>query len=84
MEWKNAEIVVVKVGTSTLTYDSGKVNLRRLEELCRTLADLQNSGKKLVLVSSGAIGVGWASWGWPAAPRRQRKSRHWPRWASAS
>ena len=45
MEWKKAEIVVVKVGTSTLTYDSGKVNLRRLEELCRTLADLQNSGK---------------------------------------
>ena len=37
MELKDAEILVVKVGTSTLTYENGKVNLRRLEELCRTL-----------------------------------------------
>ena len=45
MEWKKAEIVVVKVGTSTLTYDSGKVNLRRLEELCRTLRTCRTAGK---------------------------------------
>ena len=55
---KKEEIVVVKVGTSTLTYENGKLNLRRMEELCRTLSDLQNSGKKMILVSSGAIGVG--------------------------
>ena len=61
MELKEAEILVVKVGTSTLTYENGKVNLRRMEELCRTLSDLQNAGRKLVLVSSGAIGVGMAS-----------------------
>lgn len=47
MEFKDAEILVVKVGTSTLTYDNGKVNLHRLEELCRTLSDLQNSGKEV-------------------------------------
>lgn len=58
MEERTGQIVVVKVGTSTLTYENGKMNLRRLEDLCRTLADLQNSGKKIVLVSSGAIGVG--------------------------
>ena len=65
MELKEAEILVVKVGTSTLTYENGKVNLRRMEELCRTLSDLQNAGRKLVLVSSGAIGVGMGKLGSP-------------------
>ncbi len=50
--------IVVKVGTSTLTYENGKVNLRNLEKLCKVLSDLHNSGKQIVLVSSGAIGVG--------------------------
>ena len=50
--------VVVKVGTSTLTYENGKVNLRRLEKLCKVLSDLHNSGKQVILVSSGAIGIG--------------------------
>lgn len=50
--------IVVKVGTSTLTYENGKLNLRRLEQLCKVLSDLQNSGREIVLVSSGAIGVG--------------------------
>lgn len=50
--------IVIKVGTSTLTYDNGNVNLRRLEQLCKVLSDLQNSGKQIILVSSGAIGVG--------------------------
>ena len=68
MEFKDAEILVVKVGTSTLTYDNGKVNLHRLEELCRTLSDLQNSGKKLVLVSSGAIGMGAGKLSLPHRP----------------
>ena len=81
MELKDAQVLVVKVGTSTLTYENGKVNLRRLERLCRTLSDLQNAGRKLVLVSSGAIGVGM---GCPSAPRRRRKSRRWPPLASAS
>ena len=50
--------VVVKVGTSTLTYDNGNVNLRNLEKLCKVLSDLHNSGRQIILVSSGAIGVG--------------------------
>ena len=44
---------VIKVGTSTLTYDNGKVNYRRIESLCKVLADLQNSGEDIMLVSSG-------------------------------
>ena len=75
MELKDAEILVVKVGTSTLTYENGKVNLRRLEELCRTLADLQNAGRKLVLVSSGAIGVGMGKLGLPSRPEETEKKQ---------
>lgn len=55
---KSIKKMVVKVGTSTLTYDTGLINLRRIEILCRVLSDLKNSGISPVLVSSGAIGVG--------------------------
>ena len=55
---KNAKRIVVKVGTSTLTYDNGKVNYKRIEDLSRVLSDLHNQGKEVILVSSGAIGVG--------------------------
>ena len=58
-----AKRVVVKVGTSTLTYENGKPNLRRIEALCRVLSDLQASGKEIILVSSGAIGVGMGKLG---------------------
>lgn len=75
MEIKDAEIIVVKVGTSTLTYENGKVNLHRMEELCRTLADLQNSGKRLVLVSSGAIGVGVGKLGLKSRPEETEKKQ---------
>ena len=75
MELKDAEILVVKVGTSTLTYENGKVNLGRMEQLCRTLSDLQNSGKKLVLVSSGAIGVGMGKLGLPKRPEETEKKQ---------
>ena len=50
--------IVFKVGTSSLTYENGNVNLRKLEMLCKVLSDLHNSGKQIILVSSGAIGVG--------------------------
>lgn len=55
--------LVVKVGTSTLTYESGQLNLRRTERLIRVLADLANSGLEVVLVSSGAIAVGMGKLG---------------------
>lgn len=54
----DAKKIVVKVGTTTLTHESGKLNLNRIEKLARVLSDLNNCGKKVILVSSGAIGVG--------------------------
>lgn len=50
--------VVIKVGTSTLTYGNGNLNIRGIENLCKVIADLKNSGIEVVLVSSGAIGMG--------------------------
>lgn len=50
--------LVVKVGTSTLTYETGKTNIRRLIKLCSVLADIHNSGIDVALVTSGAIAVG--------------------------
>lgn len=55
---KDVKRIVVKVGTSTLTYENGNINLTRIEKLTRVLSDMMNSGKEVVLVSSGAIGVG--------------------------
>ncbi len=53
-----AKRVVVKVGTSTLTHSTGKLNLWRIEKLVRELADLGNQGKEIILVTSGAVGAG--------------------------
>lgn len=50
--------IVVKVGTSTLAHSSGRLNIRRTEQLVKVLSDLKNSGHEIVLVSSGAIGLG--------------------------
>ena len=61
--------IVIKVGTSTLTYDNGKLNLRKIEELARVLSDLKNSGKDIILVSSGAIGVGVSRVGLKERPK---------------
>ena len=55
---EKANRIVVKVGTSTLTYSNGKINLTRIEKLTRVLSDLLNSGKEVALVTSGAVGVG--------------------------
>lgn len=55
---KEINRIVVKVGTSTLTYDTGKINLRRMSKLAQVLSDLKNGGREIVLVTSGAIGVG--------------------------
>ena len=54
----DAQKIVVKVGTSTLTHSNGKLNLEQIERLVRQLSDLRNQGKDVVLVSSGAIGAG--------------------------
>jgi len=58
MNIENANRIVVKVGTSTLTHSTGMLNLRKVTALINVLADLHNMGKELILVSSGAVGVG--------------------------
>ena len=50
--------VVIKVGTSTLAHSGGRINIRRVEELCKVISDLKNAGHEIILVSSGAIGMG--------------------------
>ncbi|MBR0535161.1 MAG: glutamate 5-kinase [Clostridia bacterium] len=50
--------IVVKVGTSTLAHSTGNINIRHVEELCKVLSDLKNAGHEIMLVSSGAIGMG--------------------------
>ena len=50
--------VVIKIGTSTLTHTTGNLNIRRMEELCKVMSDIKNAGHEVILVSSGAIGMG--------------------------
>ena len=50
--------IVVKVGTSTLTHATGRMDIRHVETLCKVLSDIKNAGHEIVLVSSGAIGMG--------------------------
>jgi len=57
-EIANKERIVVKVGTSSLSFPNGKMNYTRLERLAMVLSDLQSDGKEVILVSSGAVGVG--------------------------
>ena len=65
---KAARRVVVKVGTSSLTHPGGKLNLKRLENIAKVLSDLKNGGKEIVLVTSGAIGVGMGRLGLDEKP----------------
>ena len=61
--------IVVKVGTSTLTHKTGRLNIRRVEQLVKTLADLYNAGHEVILVSSGAIGLGMGKLGLRERPK---------------
>lgn len=60
--------IVIKLGTSTIAHKTGKLNLRRMNNLVRVLADLQNSGREIILVSSGAIGLGTSKLGLKQRP----------------
>lgn len=60
--------IVVKVGTSTLTHKTGKTNIRAMEKLVSVLADLHNMGHEVILVSSGAVGVGTGKLGLKSKP----------------
>lgn len=60
--------IVIKIGTSTLAYASGHMNLRRVEELCKVISDIKNAGNEIIIVSSGAIGMGVGKLGLHARP----------------
>lgn len=60
--------IVIKVGTSTLAHAGGRMNIRRVELLCKVLSDLKNAGCQVVLVSSGAIGMGVGKLGLEGRP----------------
>ena len=60
--------IVVKVGTSTLAHATGRLNIRHVEELVKVLSDLKNAGHELILVSSGAIGMGVGKLNLPGRP----------------
>ena len=60
--------IVVKVGTSTLAHSGGHLNIRRVEKLCKVLSDIKNAGHQVILVSSGAIGMGVGKLNLPGRP----------------
>ena len=60
--------IVVKVGTSTLAHATGRLNIQRMERLCRVLSDLKNAGHEIILVSSGASGMGVGKLNLPGRP----------------
>ena len=60
--------IVIKVGTSTLAHKGGRLNIRRVELLCKVMSDLKNAGHELLLVTSGAIGMGVGKLGLPGRP----------------
>ena len=66
---KDAKRIVVKIGSSTLTHENFRMNLRRIEALTRVLSEFKNAGKEIVLVSSGAISAGVAKMGLSARPK---------------
>lgn len=65
----SAKRIVLKIGTTSLTYDNGNLNLNRIEKIVQVLSDLVNSGKEIVLVTSGAIGVGRSKLGYITKPQ---------------
>lgn len=69
MEGMKRKRVVVKLGSSTLTHKTGRLNIRRVEKLVKILADIHNAGWDIVIVSSGAIALGMAKLGLPERPK---------------
>ena len=67
--FEDSHRIVVKFGTSTLTHSTGHLNLRRIEALVKVLSDIKNSGKQVVIVSSGAVSAGVAKVGFGTIPR---------------
>lgn len=72
MQIEKIKRIVIKVGTSTLTYPNGRLNIKHIEQLIRVISDLKNSGREVVLVTSGAIGVGVAKLNLGSRPKETR------------
>ncbi len=60
--------IVIKIGTSTLAHSTGHLNIRHIEHLCKVISDLKNAGHEIVVVSSGAIGMGVGKLGLKGKP----------------
>ena len=61
--------IVVKIGTSTLAHETGHMNIRRVEQLCKVFSDIKNAGHEVIIVSSGAIGMGVGKLGLRERPK---------------
>ena len=74
--------IVIKVGTSTLAHPTGRLNIQRIELLCKVMSDLKNAGHQIILVSSGAIAMGFGKLNLPERPKdvptKQASATRWP------
>ena len=70
---KDKKRIVIKLGTSTLTHKTGRLNIRRIERIVKNIADLHNAGHEIVLVSSGAIGLGMSKLGLSQKPKDTKR-----------
>lgn len=64
--------IVIKIGSSTLTHATGRLNIRRMENLVKIISDIRNSGKQIALVSSGSIALGRSKLGMSERPKETR------------
>ena len=67
--------IVIKLGTSTLAHKTGKLNIRRMTNLVRVISDLHNSGREIIIVSSGAVGLGAGKLGLAEKPKDTRSKQ---------
>ena len=59
---------VIKIGTSTIAHRGGRLNIRRTQNLCEIISDIKNAGHEIIIVTSGAIGMGVGKLGLPGRP----------------
>ena len=75
MRREDIKKIVIKIGTSSLTHSTGRLNYRKIEEVVSVVCDLKNMGYEIVLVSSGAIGVGMGKAGLQKKPEETAKKQ---------
>ena len=74
-QFKDMKRIVIKVGSSTLSHAHGGLNLRKIDQLAMILSDLKNSGKEIVLVTSGAVSAGMAKLQMSKRPTQMREKQ---------